>query len=164
MRRRLDIQLPGGEGQQVEGAATQLQALARPQQGLELAAPSYGPVQHGGDATETELTQAQPELEHLRRAGALQARFTAMAPAPAGFHIGQAGLKGLGQGLGLGQQQQGGGLGDAQHLLGIDRDRIGALQPGHPETVRWHQAKNGTDRPIHMQPQAAPGTEVGYRL
>ncbi len=95
-------------------AAAKLQALALGQQGLELAAALNGPIEHGRNATVTELAQPQPQLEHLSWPGALEAGLSAMAPTPARLHVGKAGLEGLGQGLGLGQQQQGGGLGDAQ--------------------------------------------------
>ena len=85
-----------------------------------------------------------------------------MATTPARLHVGQSGVEGLRQGLGASQQQQGGGFGDSQQFLGIDRDRIGSLQASNPMAVGRHQAKYGPDSAIHMQPLAAPLANPSY--
>ena len=82
-----------------------------------------------------------------------------MAAAPAGLHVGQAGAEAGGQPTGLGQQQQGGGLGDAEQLLGIDRDRIGQLQARHRLAMAPGETAHGSDRPIDVQPDALGAAE-----
>ena len=107
------VDAPGGECQQVQGAAQQIQ-VQRSQQPLQLAAATNRPIHHALDALKSQLAQTQPQLQDLTGATALQTTFAAMGVPPAGLHVGKAGGEGGLKLLGLAQQQQGGGLVDAQ--------------------------------------------------
>ena len=108
----------------METAAEHPQPSVASEQVLELATTANGPIEHGSDALQAQLSQTQPELEHLRRSRALQSGLAAVAAPPAWLHIGKTGGEGGAEGCGGGQQQKRGGLGDPQQLLGIHGDRI----------------------------------------
>ena len=96
----------GRERHQVHGARANQQSIISRQQRLQLAAAGNRPIQNGFDPLQPKLAQAQPKLEDFGWPGALEARFSAMAAAPTGLHVGQARLERFRQRLGLGQQQE----------------------------------------------------------
>ena len=73
------VEALGPEGQQVKTAAEHPQPSVARELVLELATTANGPIEHGSDALQAQLSQTQPELEHLRRSRALQSGLAAVA-------------------------------------------------------------------------------------
>ena len=61
----------------------------------------------------------------------------------------------------IAQEQQRGGFGDAQQLLGIDGDRVGLIEAIHQLCKRLRQRKHPTDGSIHMHPDPLPSADGG---
>ena len=114
---------PWHKGQQMQRTGEQVQGEWF-QQLLQALTPLNRTTDHGVDALKTKLAQTEPQLEDFSRACALQAALSAMGIGLAGPHVGEPRCEGLGQEAWLAQQQQRGGLGDAEQLLRIHGCRI----------------------------------------